>query len=66
MAEPGEFTQRAFLNGRLDLAQAESVMDLISAKTQTGFDIAIEQLGGSLSSKVDSIRQHILTVMSKN
>ena len=65
MAEPGEFTQRAFLNGRLDLAQAESVMDLISAKTQTGFDIAIEQLGGSLSSKVDSIRQHILTVMSK-
>jgi len=65
MAEPGEFTQRAFLNGRLDLAQAESVMDLISAKTPKGFDIAIEQLGGSLSKKVDSIRQNILTVMSK-
>lgn len=65
MAEPGEFTQRAFLNGRLDLAQAESVMDLISAKTPTGFDIAIEQLNGSLSNKVESIRQNILEVMSQ-
>lgn len=65
MAEPGEFTQRAFLNGRLDLAQAESVMDLISAKTPKGFDIAIDQLSGVLSKKVDSIRENILNVMSK-
>lgn len=65
MAEPGEFTQRAFLNGRLDLAQAESVMDLISAKTSKGFDIAIEQLGGALSNKVKHIRQIILSVMSE-
>ncbi len=51
MADVGEFTKRAFLNGRLDLAQAESIMDLISAKTTKGFDVAFGQLEGGLSEK---------------
>lgn len=49
LAEPGEFTKRAFLNGRIDLAQAESVMDLIRAKTDKAANIAVKQLDGSLS-----------------
>jgi len=64
MAEPGEFTQRAFLNGRLDLSQAEAVMDLISAKTEKGFDLAYNQLEGSLSYKIDSIRNKLLKVIA--
>ena len=56
MAEPGEFTKRAFLNGRLDLSQAEAVMDLISAKTDKGFDSALNQLSGSLSEEIREIR----------
>lgn len=63
MAEPGEFTKRAFLNGRLDLSQAEAVMDLISAKTEKGFDVAYQQLEGSLSSKINKIRQELLKVV---
>jgi len=59
LAEPGEFTKRAFLNGRLDLTQAESIMDLISAKTSKGFDIALEQLSGSLSKEITELRQNI-------
>ncbi|MDR3295874.1 MAG: tRNA uridine-5-carboxymethylaminomethyl(34) synthesis GTPase MnmE [Clostridiales Family XIII bacterium] len=55
-AEPGEFTKRAFLNGRLDLAQAEAVIDLIQAKTDTCFDAAIQQLDGSLSHRLKTIR----------
>ena len=46
LAEPGEFTKRAFLNGRLDLSQAEAVIDLIKAKTDKTFDVALEQLSG--------------------
>ncbi len=65
MAEPGEFTMRAFLNGRLDLAQAESVMDLISAKTSKGFDLAIDQLDGVLSKKVTDINEVIISLMSE-
>ncbi|MCH4891235.1 tRNA uridine-5-carboxymethylaminomethyl(34) synthesis GTPase MnmE [Acidaminobacter sp. JC074] len=63
MAEPGEFTQRAFLNGRLDLSQAEAVMDLISAKTEKGFDLAYNQLEGSLSHKIGNVRQKLLKVV---
>ena len=48
-AEPGEFTKLAFLNGRLDLAQAEAVLDLIKARTDKGFEVAIGQLEGRLS-----------------
>lgn len=64
IAEPGEFTKRAFLNGRLDLAQAESVMDLISAKTNNGFDIAYNQLEGKLSMQVKSLRDELVATMA--
>lgn len=64
IAEPGEFTKRAFLNGRLDLAQAESVMDLISAKTNNGFDIAYNQLEGKLSMQVDLLRSELVATMA--
>ena len=49
MAQPGEFTKRAFLNGRIDLTQAEAVIDLIKAKTQTSLEIATQQLRGRSS-----------------
>ena len=62
-AEPGEFTKRAFLNGRLDLSQAEAVMDLIQAKTDTGFDAAMSQLEGALSEKVREIRKDLMDVL---
>lgn len=65
MADVGEFTKRAFLNGRLDLAQAESVMDLISAKTTKGFDVAFGQLEGGLSSKVHELRDHLISTMAQ-
>lgn len=64
MAETGEFTKRAFLNGRLDLAQAESVMDLISAKTPDGFDLAYGQLEGKLSQRVSGLRDELVSVMA--
>ena len=65
IAEKGEFTKRAFLNGRLDLSQAEAVMDLISAKTPKGYDIALNQLEGILSKKIIELRDEIVIVMSK-
>ncbi len=64
MAEAGEFTKRAFLNGRIDLAQAEAVMDLISAKTEKGFDVALEQLEGSLSKEIKRLRNGILELLA--
>lgn len=60
MAEPGEFTKRAFLNGRMDLSQAESVMDLISAKNEFARQNSLRQLQGDLSQKIQTIRQQIL------
>ena len=63
MAEPGEFTKRAFLNGRLDLSQAEAVIDIIKAKTDKSFDVAVSQLEGKLSKKVEAIRKMILDVL---
>lgn len=62
-AERGEFTQRAFLNGRLDLSQAEAVIDLIKAKADSSFDVAIKQLGGSLSDKITEIRAGLMDVL---
>jgi tRNA modification GTPase len=59
-AEPGEFTKRAFLNGRLDLAQAEAVMDLISARTETGLRVALEQLRGALSEELGRLREGLV------
>lgn len=64
MADPGEFTKRAFLNGRLDLAQAESIMDMISAKTSKGFDVAFQQMEGVLSKTVREIREELLKVLA--
>ncbi len=65
MAEPGEFTKRAFLNGRLDLSQAEAVMDLIRAKTDKSMKVALNQLDGDLSKLIRHLRQDILDVLAQ-
>ena len=63
LAEPGEFTKRAFLNGRIDLLQAESVIDVINAKSERELNTGIKQLEGVLSKKIKGIKQEILDVM---
>ena len=63
LAEPGEFTKRAFLNGRIDLLQAESVIDVINAKSEREAKTGIKQLEGMLSKKINEIKQEILDVM---
>ena len=63
LAEPGEFTKRAFLNGRIDLAQAESVIDVINAKSDKEAKSGIKQLEGYLSSEIKGIKQEILNVL---
>ena len=63
LAEPGEFTKRAFLNGRLDLSQAEAVIDVIKAKTDKSFDVALSQLEGTLSTKISEIRTRLLDLL---
>ena len=60
LADPGEFTKRAFLNGRIDLTQAEAVIDLLSARTRKGIDMAQNQLSGRLYDHVDAIRQALM------
>ena len=65
LAEPGEFTKRAFLNGRLDLSQAEAVMDLIRAKTDQSMQVALNQLDGDLSRLIKRLRQDILDVLAQ-
>ncbi|NLK73595.1 MAG: tRNA uridine-5-carboxymethylaminomethyl(34) synthesis GTPase MnmE [Clostridiales bacterium] len=64
LAEKGEFTKRAFLNGRIDLSQAEAVMDIISAKTDKGFDLALNQLEGQLSENIRQIRNALLQTIA--
>lgn len=64
IAEPGEFTKRAFLNGRMDLSQAEAVIDIINAKTDKEAKISLEQLEGNLSEKISNIRKKIISVMA--
>ena len=64
LAEPGEFTKRAFLNGRIDLTQAESVIDLINSKSDNEAKASINQLEGNLSKKIHEIRDEILDVMA--
>lgn len=59
-AEPGEFTRRAFLNGKMDLAQAESVADLIAAQSKAEKDLALSQLRGSVSNELASLRERLL------
>ena len=60
LAEPGEFTKRAFLNGRIDLTRAEAVIDILSAKTRRGIDQAQAQLAGALYQRIEDIRQGLL------
>ena len=64
LAEPGEFTKRAFLNGRIDLSQAEAVVDIINSKTEKESKIAVEQLTGNLSEKIKEIRQKIVSLLA--
>ena len=64
LAQPGEFTLRAFLNGRLDLAQAEAVLDVVKAHTGEGLRLAVEQLGGGLSNRVRGIRARLLHALA--
>ena len=63
LAEPGEFTKRAFLNGRIDLLQAESVIDIINSKTEKEAKTSIKQLEGVLSKKINDIKKYIMDVM---
>jgi len=63
LAEKGEFTKRAFLNGRLDLSQAEAVIDLIRAKTEKSFDVALSQMEGALSGQVKELRKVIIDLL---
>lgn len=63
-AEPGEFTLRAFLNGRIDLAQAEAVLDIVQAKTQASLRLAVEGLRGRLSTEIRAIRNDLLSVLA--
>ena len=65
MAEPGEFTKRAFLNGRLDLSQSEAVRDLIRAKTDKSMKVALNQLDGNLSHLIRKLRKDILDVLAQ-
>ena len=65
LAEPGEFTKRAFLNGKIDLAQAEAVADVISSRTEASLRGARNQLDGLLSSKVESLRNELINISSK-
>lgn len=65
LAEPGEFTKRAFLNGRVDLSQAEAVMDLIRAKTDRAMNVALNQMDGKLSRLITSLRQALLETLAQ-
>ncbi len=64
LAEPGEMTLRAFLNGRIDLAQAEAVRDIVQARTEAALRVAVAQLGGHLSARVRPARAHLLSVLA--
>ena len=64
MAKPGEFTQRAFLNGKMDLAEAEAVADLIAAQTKAEKDLALAQLRGGISDELAALRERLLTFTS--
>jgi tRNA modification GTPase len=63
LARPGEFTQRAFINGRIDLAQAEAVIDTIRAKTDSALKLSLGQLSGGLSQKINKIRQRLIDTL---
>lgn len=64
LAEPGEFTKRAFLNGRIDLIEAEAVNDLINAKTEKNRTLALNNMNGKLTSKINEIREELIKIIS--
>ena len=64
LAEPGEFTKRAFLNGRIDLIEAESIMDLINSKTESSRKLAINGISGNISNMIETLRKSILKILS--
>ena len=64
LAEPGEFTLRAFLNGRIDLSQAEAVADLVAARTESSHEVAISQIEGNLSKLINKLRDSLLGALS--
>lgn len=64
LAEPGEFTKRAYLNGRIDLVEAEGVMDLINSKTDKARKMAINQVEGKVSNLINNLRQNIIDILS--
>src|SRR5699024_9671567 len=64
LAEPGEFTKRAFLNGRIDLSQAEAVMDVIQSKTSQAMNVALHQLDGKLSRLIKELRQELIETIA--
>ena len=64
LAEPGEFTKRAFLNGRIDLLEAESIMDMINAKTESARKMAMTGIDGKLSNKINKLREEALNIVS--
>lgn len=64
LAEPGEFTKRAFLNGRMDLSQAEAVIDVINSKTDKEAKVSVKQLEGNLSNKIENIRKKVISMMA--
>ena len=63
LAEPGEFTKRAYLNGRIDLTQAEAVIDIINSKTETALEIATSHIKGGLKTKIEFIRSALLDIL---
>ena len=65
LAEPGEFTKRAFLNGKMDLTEAEAVADLISAKSEAAFRLAERQLSGLLGQKIRSAKEEIFLILAE-
>src|SRR5690625_7430543 len=64
LAEPGEFTKRAFLNGRIDLSQAEGVMDIIRAKTDKAMSVAAGQIDGRLSTLIQKLRDELIETVA--
>jgi len=64
IAEPGEFSKRAFLNGRIDLAQAEGIMEVINSKTEKSLDVALTHLGGKLSGKIEDIKNKVIKLFA--
>ena len=64
LAEPGEFTKRAFLNGRIDLLEAEAVMDIINSKTEKSLNLAVNQLSGGVSNLIKDLREDIIKTLA--